>query len=88
MSEKFNHIVYLNHPRFTVGHADQWGESGYLLYENQVYEYWEDRKDQYGEVLNPRDIPTFLEFAKKANIAIPRAFMDKLSEAQNDIEKS
>ncbi|GAB4132816.1 MAG: hypothetical protein OHK0045_22390 [Raineya sp.] len=81
MSEKFKHIYYLEHPHFTVGHVDQWGESGYLLFEKQVYNYREDRKEQYGEVDNPVDIEVFLEYAKKNNIVIPQDFMDKLYEA-------
>ena len=81
MSEKFNHIYYLDHPHFTVGHVDQWGESGYLLYENQVFSYWEDRKEQNGQVYNPLDITAFLEFASRANIQIPEYFMEKLQEA-------
>lgn len=81
MSEKFKHIHYLDHPHFTVGHVDQWGEGGYLLYEKQVYSYWEDRKEQYGEVHDPVDIESFLEYAKRINITIPRDFMDKLYEA-------
>lgn len=75
MAKEFDHIYYINHPHFTVGHVDQWGESGYLYFEGRVFQYWEDRKDQCGETYSPREINEFLEHAKMNNIDIPADFM-------------
>lgn len=81
MSEQFDHIYYLEHPHFTVGRADQWGESGYLYFEGKVYSYEEDRKCQYGRTYSPMSINEFIEYATRYQIEIPRFFMDVLDGA-------
>ena len=54
--ENYEHIYYLNCPHFTVGRVDQWGEQGFLFHEGHVYEYTEDRKDQWGRTFNQMSI--------------------------------
>jgi hypothetical protein len=78
--ENFEHIYYLEHPHFTVGHVDQWGESGYLYFEGKVYSYEEDRKCQYGRTHSPRTVADFLAFAERYGIDIPGFFLDILNE--------
>lgn len=78
MQKKYNHIYYKDCPHFTVGRVDQWGEQGYLLFEGLVYEYHENRKDQYGETFNPKEVEDFLIYAKDENILIPNDFLDLL----------
>lgn len=74
MANEFSHIYYQNHPHFTVGKVDQWGESGYLFFEGRVFSYWEDRKDQCGETYGPMSGEEFLALAKKLSIEIPSDF--------------
>lgn len=76
--ENFEHIYYLEHPHFTVGHVDQWGESGYLYFEGKVYCYEEDRKCQYGRTHSPMSTNEFIAFAAKNDIEIPRFFVEIL----------
>lgn len=75
MPNEYDHIFYDNHPHFTVGEVDQWGEQGFLFFEGRVFHYWENRKDQCGETSNPMTIETFMEYAKQQSIEIPEAFM-------------
>jgi hypothetical protein len=79
----FDQIWYLDCPHFTVGRVDQWGEHGYLLFENKVYSYDEDRKEQTGSTNSPQTIAEFLTFAKSNHLAIPGDFMEKLKAAMN-----
>jgi hypothetical protein len=76
--ENYEHIYYLDCPHFTVGRVDQWGESGYLLFEDNVYFYEEDRKDQCGSTHSPMSISDFLAYAEKEEILIPEDFMKEL----------
>ncbi len=76
--ENYEQIYYLDCPHFTVGRVDQWGESGYLLFENKVYYYEEDRKEQCGSTHSPMTIKDFLTYAEKSQIAIPAEFLEKL----------
>ena len=76
--ENFEQIHYLECPHFTVGHVDQWGEHGYLLYEDKVYFYEEDRKDQCGTTSAPMRVEAFLAYAEARSIAIPNDFLEKL----------
>jgi len=79
MSRKnYEQIYYRNCPHFTVGRVDQWGENGYLFFEGEVYEYHEDRKEQYGETLNPRSISDFMAYAKHEKIKVPSNFLKVL----------
>lgn len=79
MCEKnYNHIYYRSCPHFTVGRVDQWGEQGYLFFEGMIYQYYEDRKEQYREVQNPRSIKDFLIYAEKNSIPIPLSFLENL----------
>ena len=71
----YEHIYYQNCPHFTVGQVNQWGEHGYLFYEGMVYEYFEDRKSQYGETSRPREILDFLAYAKHSKVEIPNDFL-------------
>ena len=81
MSKKiYAHIYYRDCPHFTVGKADQWGEQGYLFFEGKVYDYFEDRKGQYGETSTPREILDFLAYAKRSKIEISTNFMKVLEE--------
>jgi hypothetical protein len=82
--KNYEHIFYLDCPHFTVGHVDQWGESGYLLFEANVYAYEENRKDQCGETHSPRSIEEFLIYTQINQIEIPDAFMQKLIKALHD----
>jgi hypothetical protein len=81
--ENYEHIFYLDCPHFTVGHVDQWGENGYLLFEGKVYSYEENRKDQCGTTHSPRSIEDFINYAERVQIEIPEAFAAKLKEALN-----
>jgi len=76
--ENYEQIFYLDCPHFTVGHVDQWGEQGYLLFEGKVYSYDEDRKNQCGTTHSPMTINDFLMYAEKHQISIPEDFMEKL----------
>lgn len=78
--DEFPHIYYLDHPHFTVGHVDQWGENGYLYFEGLVYSYEEDRKCQYGRTHSPRTVVEFLEFARRCQIDVPQTFLDAMNE--------
>lgn len=81
--ENYENIFYLDCPHFTVGRVDQWGEHGYLLFENKVYSYEEDRKEQCGRTYWPTSIEDFLQYAERLRISIPGDFMEKLTETQN-----
>ena len=83
MEENYEHIFYLDHPHFTVGRVDQWGENGYLLFEGKVYAYEENRKDQCGRTYSPTSIEEFLSYAERDQIEIPEAFATKLKDALN-----
>lgn len=76
--ENYDHIFYLDCPHFTVGHVDQWGESGYLFFEGKVYHYEEDRKDQCGSTNSPMSVSDFLAHAKWYGIQIPTDFLQLL----------
>lgn len=78
--ENYEHIFYLDCPHFTVGHVDQWGEQGYLLFEGKIYEYEENRKDQCGTTHSPTTIEEFLIYAERRQISIPDVFLKKLKE--------
>ena len=78
--ENYEQIFYLDCPHFTVGRVDQWGEQGYLLFENKVYSYEEDRKEQCGRTHSPTLIKDFLIYAEKFQISIPDDFMSRLLE--------
>jgi hypothetical protein len=80
--ENYEQIFYLNCPHFTVGHVDQWGEQGYLLFQDKVYSYEENRKDQCGTTHSPMTIPDFLIYAETEQITIPAEFMEKLKNPQ------
>ena len=82
--ENYEEIFYLDCPHFTVGHVDQWGEHGYLLFEGKVYFYEVDRKDQCSTTRSPVTIKEFLAFAEERQILIPEAFLKKLMEAENE----
>ena len=78
--ENYENIWYADCPHFTVGRVDQWGEQGYLLFENRVYWYDEDRKDQCGTTTSPMEIKDFLIYAEQRQIEIPDDFIAKLKE--------
>jgi hypothetical protein len=78
--ENYEQIFYLDCPHFTVGRVDQWGEQGYLLFEDKVYSYEEDRKNQCGTTHSPMSIKDFLMYAEQLQISIPDDFMEKLTE--------
>lgn len=78
--ENYENIWYLDCPHFTVGRVDQWGEHGYLLFEDKVYYYEEDRKDQCGSTTSPMEIKDFLIYAERQQIEVPHEFMTKLKE--------
>jgi hypothetical protein len=82
--ENYEHIFYRDCPHFTVGRVDQWGEQGYLLFENKVYFYEEDRKNQCGSTNSPMTIKDFLTYAEQNQIPIPEDFLKKLKEFQNE----
>ena len=78
--ENYEQIFYLDCPHFTVGRVDQWGEQGYLLFEDKVYSYEEDRKEQCGRTYSPTTVKDFLIYAEQSQISIPDDFMEKLRE--------
>jgi hypothetical protein len=78
--ENYEQIFYLDCPHFTVGRVDQWGEQGYLLFEDKVYSYEEDRKNQCGSTHSPTTIKDFLKSAEQLQISIPADFMEQLME--------
>lgn len=78
--ENYEHIYYLNCPHFTVGRVDQWGEQGFLFHEGHVYEYTEDRKDQWGRTFNQMSIAEFYDLVKSRGLEVPDAFLAKLNE--------
>lgn len=80
--EIYENIWYLDCPHFTVGRVDQWGESGYLLFEAHVYSYEEDRKDQCGRTYGKMTIPAFIAHADWEKTEIPDEFMQKLKEVE------
>lgn len=80
MKEDYSHIFYRNCPHFTVGRVDQWGEQGYLFYEGRVYEYYEDRKEQYGRTYNPKEVDEFLAYAEENSISIADSFQKVLDD--------
>lgn len=75
LAEDFSHIYYKNCPHFTVGTANQWGESGFLFFEGRIYSYMEDRECQYNKTDSPRSIADFLEYAESNQIEIPAFFL-------------
>ena len=77
--ENNEQIWYLDCPHFTVGRVDQWGESGYLLFERKVYFYEVDRKDQCSSATFPKSIDEFLSYAKEYRIVIPEEFRQILT---------
>ena len=50
--ENYEQIFYLDHPHFTVGRVDQWGEQGYLLFEGKLYRHVEDLETSVRELLH------------------------------------
>lgn len=82
--ENYEEIFYLDCPHFTVGHVDQWGEHGYLLFEGKVYFYEVDRKDQCHTARSPTTIKEFLAYAEERRIPVPETFLKKLTEAENE----
>jgi hypothetical protein len=82
--ENYEEIFYLDCPHFTVGHVDQWGEHGYLLFEGKVYSYEVDRKEQYDRTYSPMTIKDFLAYAEKHQIPVPEEFLNKLAEAESE----
>ena len=81
--ENYEHIFYLDCPHFTLGRVDQWGEQGYLLFEDKVYSYEVDRKDQCSSTYSPRSISDFLAYAETQQISIPGDFLAKLRETKS-----
>jgi hypothetical protein len=79
--QNYDEIFYLDCPHFTVGHVDQWGEHGYLLFENNVYWYEVDRKDQCDSTRSPMAVADFLAYARERSIDIPDDFMSLLTSA-------
>lgn len=84
--ENYEHIFYLDCPHFTVGRVDQWGEQGYLLFEEKVYAYEEDRKNQCGSTHSPTSIKDFLVEVERLEILIPEDFMEKLRNIENKMK--
>lgn len=82
--ENYEHIYYLDCPHFTVGHVDQWGEHGYLLFEGRVYFYEVDRKDQCHTARSPMTTREFLAYAGESRLTIPEDFLKKLTEAESE----
>jgi hypothetical protein len=78
--DNFENIFYLDCPHFTVGHVDQWGEHGFLLFGDKIYSYEEDRKEQCGTTHSPTSINDFLAYAGHQQISIPNDFLKKLME--------
>ena len=83
--ENYEDIYYRDCPHFTVGHVDQWGEHGYLLFEGKVYSYEEDRKEQCGRTYSPTTIKEFLALAERLRISIPEDFLKKLLESETAV---
>ncbi len=83
--ENYEDIYYLDCPHFTVGHVDQWGEHGYLLYGGQVYFYEVDRKDQMSTTRSPMAIGEFLASAENFRITVPEDFLNKLAEVEREV---
>lgn len=54
---------------------DQWGEQGYLFFEDHVYEYHEDRKGQWGETYIKRTVSEFMSYAQDRSLEIPNEFL-------------
>lgn len=81
--ENYEEIFYLDCPHFTVGHADQWGEHGYLLFEGKVYFYEVDRKNQYHTARSPMTAEEFLAYAGDNRLTIPEDFLRKLTENES-----
>lgn len=81
--ENYENIFYLDCPHFTVGRVDQWGEQGYLLFEDKVYAYEEDRKNQTGRTYSPMSIDEFWDYAERHQISIPDDFAAKLTEIKS-----
>ena len=79
--QNYDDIFYLDHPHFTVGKVDQWGEEGYFLYDGLVYAYEENRKDQCGETHSPLAVRDFLAYAESRGLEIPEDFKVLLMEA-------
>jgi hypothetical protein len=86
--ENYEHIHYLSCPHFTVGRVDQWGEQGYLLFENRVFSYEEDRKDQCGRTYWPRPIADFLAYAEQQAISVPDDFIEAVTAISNEQNES
>lgn len=78
----YDHIFYLDCPHFTVGRVDQWGESGYLLYDGKIFAYEEDRKDQCGSTHSPMSFEDFMAFAEAEGIVIPPEFTGLMKNAK------
>lgn len=78
--DSYDNIFYLDHPHFTVGRVDQWGEQGYLLFEDKVYAYEEDRKNQCGRTYSPMSIDEFLGYAENHEISVPEDFRRQMKE--------
>ncbi len=74
-------IYYRDCPHFTIGRVDQWGEQGYLFYEGMVYNYVEDRKDQWGRTYNQQSIGSFLDQAEREKLTIPEFFRKVLMDS-------
>ena len=81
--ENYEHIFYLDHPHFTIGRVDQWGDQGYLLFEDKVYSYEVDRKNQCDATYSPRSVEDFFAYAETQQILIPDDFMAKLNDISN-----
>ena len=84
MMENYENIFYLDCPHFTVGHVDQWGEQGYLLFDGKIYSYEVDRKDQCASTHSPTPIKEFLAYAETRQMSIPEDFLQKLKEAESE----
>lgn len=82
--ENYEDIFYLDCPHFTVGHVDQWGEHGYLLFDGKVYFYEVDRKDQCHTARSPMTAEEFLVYAEESGLTVPEGFFKKLTEAERE----
>jgi hypothetical protein len=78
--ENYEEIFYLDCPHFTVGHVDQWGEHGFLLFAGKVYSYEADRKEQCGTTHSPTSVMDFLVYAEQHQISVPEDFKAKLDD--------
>jgi hypothetical protein len=83
--ENYEEIFYLDCPHFTVGHVDQWGEHGYLLFEGKVYFYEVDRKNQCHTARSPVTAEEFLAYAEDNGLTITEDFLRKLTETESKI---